>query len=321
MKSRRNPYAKRLKKQVTLRMNPEIIQHFKSMDKKTLHITSGDIAGASLAKAGLSGEVLVWHDILYDGPRRPGWPADEVLEARAIFLEQTTGGGLKREFVLDTLRRQYRRLAGSGNREGILLWFDACLFDQSMLVHILACLHAREIRNVELLCVDAFPGIEPFHGIGQLVPEQFASLYGSQHPVTEEQFEFAVLVDRAFADQDLSLLEELSAMTDAPLPWMPAAAARWLQELPDSESGIGRLEFLALEAVRGGCDTPGKIFETVSAVDTPPRFWGETTLWAGLNALADRVPPLIRIEGTAKRLPQWESDLPLEKFKIEPLPN
>jgi len=29
-----------------------------------LHITSGDIAGGSLAKADLSGEVFVWHDII-----------------------------------------------------------------------------------------------------------------------------------------------------------------------------------------------------------------------------------------------------------------
>lgn len=31
-----------------------------------LHITSGDIAGDNLAKAGLPGEMFVWHDILYE---------------------------------------------------------------------------------------------------------------------------------------------------------------------------------------------------------------------------------------------------------------
>lgn len=34
MKSRRNPYAKRLKKQITLRINPEVIEYFKSMSVK-----------------------------------------------------------------------------------------------------------------------------------------------------------------------------------------------------------------------------------------------------------------------------------------------
>jgi len=35
MKSRRNPYAKRLKKQVTLRMYPDIIEYFKAMAEET----------------------------------------------------------------------------------------------------------------------------------------------------------------------------------------------------------------------------------------------------------------------------------------------
>ena len=81
------------------------------MDSRTLHITSGDCAGGSLSKSGLPGEVFVWHDILYDGPRNPGWPDETTLKARALFLEHVTAGGLTRERVLETLRNQYRKLA------------------------------------------------------------------------------------------------------------------------------------------------------------------------------------------------------------------
>jgi len=35
MKSRRNPYAKQLKKQVTLRIRPDIIEYFKAMAQET----------------------------------------------------------------------------------------------------------------------------------------------------------------------------------------------------------------------------------------------------------------------------------------------
>ena len=34
MKSRKNPYAKRLKKQITLRLQPEIIEYFKALSEK-----------------------------------------------------------------------------------------------------------------------------------------------------------------------------------------------------------------------------------------------------------------------------------------------
>jgi len=285
-----------------------------------LHITSGDIAGSNLAKAGLPGEVFVWHDILYDGPRNPGWPTENTLTARAQFLEETTAGGLKKECILETLHCQYQKLEEAASRDRIILWFDACLFDQSMLAHVLTCLHEKQILHVDLLCVDNFPGIVPFHGLGQLQPEQLASLFGQQHTVTEEQFNFAIRVDGAFATQNFAAVTQLSIMPNSPLPWIPAAVSRWLQERPDPFSGLGLLERLALQAIRNGEERPKKIFASVAAADTPPQYWGDSTLWAKINGLANRNPPLVRIEGPADRLPQWKGELSLEDFKIRAIP-
>ena len=281
-----------------------------------LHITSGDIAGNSLSKSGVYGEVFVWHDILYDGPRNPGWPDDDTLRARARFIEKETGGGLNRGYILDTLQRQYQKLTEATGYRQIVLWFDACLFDQSMLVHILTSMLYKGIRKAELLCVDAFSGIVTFNGLGQLHPSQLASLYDQRRPVTDDQFQFAKVVDRAFANQDLSLFDELSRCDDAPLPWISAAVKRWLQEQPDPVTGLGRLESLALKAIHGGCETPAEIFSSVGRLDTPPQYWGDITLWAKINGLADRKPPLVRIEGPMERLPQWESTVDLKKFRI-----
>ncbi len=52
-------------------------------------------------------------------------------------------------------------LKNAGDYNRVVLWFDACLFDQAMLCHILTCLKALPHEAVELLCIDAFPGIEP----------------------------------------------------------------------------------------------------------------------------------------------------------------
>jgi hypothetical protein len=277
-------------------------------------MTSGDIAGSSLAKSGIPGEVFVWHDILYDGPRKPGWPDDETLQSRALFLGDVTGGGLKREQILETLRTQYRKLETAGNYDGLVLWFDACLFDQAMLAHILACLRFLGNEQAEFICVDAYPGIQPYHGLGQLSPEQLASVYGQQKLVTADQFHFAETVDAAFALQDKAMFIELSHLNKAPLPWIPAAVTRWLQELPDEATVLGRLEQLALDAICSGCHKPAEIFARVSAHETPPQFWGDITLWAKINGLADR--NLVRIEGPTQRLPQWEGIADLKLFRV-----
>jgi hypothetical protein len=284
-----------------------------------LHITSGDQAGGLLAKSGLPGEVFVWHDILYDGPRKPGWPDEETLQARARFLERETGGGLDRAHVLETLKAQYWMLDAAAEYERVVLWFDACLFDQAMLAHILTCLRDRDARRVDLLCVDSFPGMVPFDGLGQMLPDQLASVYDSRRTVTEDQFRYAERVDVAFAGQDASELAGLSAETDPPLPWVPAAVKRWLLERPDPESGLGRLEQLVLDAIRAGGKTPADILARTAAADTHPRYWGDTTLWARLNGLADRNPPLVKIIGPKARLPQWGDPDGLTVFRIFPV--
>lgn len=286
--------------------------------KSILNITSGDISGKSIEESGIPGEVFVWHDILYDGPRNPGWPDEDTLHSRAHFLEKTTGGGLSHRHVLETLKAQYDKLKTAERYEQVTLWFDACLFDQSMLCHILTCMQLLEVLSPLLICVDAFPGIEPYHGLGQLSPGQLRSVYDRRQPVTLDQFTFAERVDRAFALQDQNAFKALSEYTDAPIPWVPAAVARWILERPANTTGLGRLEQLALEAIRSGEATPAKIFSAVSLKDTPPQYWGDITLWAKINALSDRNPPLVRIEGPEARLPQWEGVADLTQFSVYP---
>jgi len=283
---------------------------------ETLHITSGDIAGDCLAKSGIPGEVFVWHDILYDGPRKPGWPDYNTLVSRASFLEESTGGGLKKPYILKMLKEQYQKLSIAGDYEQIVLWFDACLFDQSMLAHILTCMHQHGLFNAELLCIDTFPGIDPYNGVGQLQPSQLASVYHQRKAVTDDQFKYAKIVDEAFANQDLHLFSVISCDSGAPLPWIPAAIRRWLQEQPDPQTELGHLETLAIEAICAGCERPWAIFTKVAAADTPPQYWGDITLWAKINALADRNPPLVRIEGPMPRLPQWEGIADLKDFRV-----
>jgi hypothetical protein len=287
--------------------------------KRVLQITGGDVAGENLKKSGVAGELLVWHDILYDGPRRPGWPDEDVLVARTHFLEEVTGGGLGRNEILETLKKQYLKLETVKDYDELVLWFDACLFDQSMLCHILACLKSKGVESAQLICVDAFPGIVPYNGIGQLSPEQLFSVYDRRHEVTFDQFRFAERVDRAFALQDSAEFIELAALGEAPLPWIPAAVTRWLQEQPDAATGLGCLERLALEAIRSGCRHPSEIFTFVARHDMPPQYWGDITLWAKINGLATRNPPLVRVEGPEPLLPQWSYPGGLGAFSVHPL--
>lgn len=283
--------------------------------KTPLHILNGDAVGDMFSKTGIAGDILVWRDVLYEGIRSPGVPDSDAIKKRALFLESKTGGGLSCETIEKGLQNQYSTLEKAAACE-IVLWCDACLFDQAMFAHILACLHHFAAHSVELLCIDSFPGISPYNGLGQLTPQQLASSYENRVKVTQEQYDFATKIDAGFAAQDIKLLTDLMQAENPPLPYMPAAIKRWLQELPDPETGLGRLETLALHAIKEESKTPKEIFKAVARADTPPQWWGDTTLWERINGLAKRNPPLVVIQGPADTLPLWQGGIDINDFQI-----
>lgn len=282
-----------------------------------LHITSGDSAGECLERSGLSGEVLVWRDVLYDGLRKPGWPDSDMLQVRAHFLSGLTAGGMTAIRSQQILELQYQKLKKVSTDTDLVLWFDACLFDQSMLAHLLSCIASQKRNQVEFICIAEYPGIEKYNGLGQLNCEQLVTHYDQRRRADDKHFNFAIQVEKAFAGQNLQSLQDISEMTEVPLQWVPAAAKRWLEEQPDSTTGLRKLEYLVLEALGNGLEQPIEIFNYVAAVDTPPQYWGDITLWATINALADRHPPLVRIAGPKKRLPQWNQIEKIKQFRIK----
>ena len=248
-----------------------------------LHITNGDCAAARLAASGLPGEVFAWSDILFAGPRRDlGWPGESDLAARAAFIADAFD--LQAPEILAKLQNQYAKLAGVFTHDAVVLWFDACLMDQTTLVHLLTCLDDIAYRRLGLICVGEFPGIADFHGLGQLRPADFASLYPLRRTLSPLDFTLARRADRAFAKRDEREIRRLSNKPSSAWPFLPAACARWLEELPDA-MGLGKLDRLIFEAIDGGARDFPAVYRQVAARDSRPRFWGDSWLEAKYHKL------------------------------------
>jgi len=67
----------------------------------------------------------------------------------------------QKKVIIRRRKNQYSIISSATNYKKIILWFDACLFDQSMLAHIMTCLHHIKVKNIYLLCIDSFPGMLP----------------------------------------------------------------------------------------------------------------------------------------------------------------
>ncbi|MET0396958.1 MAG: DUF1835 domain-containing protein, partial [Longimicrobiaceae bacterium] len=274
----------------------------------TLHVTNGDAAAEPLRRAVPGGEVLPWRDVLHEGPVPAGLAPAELDRVRARFL---AGGRATPDEVLADLEARDAALAAAAGGGEVVLWFEHDLYDQLQLLQVLDRLGDGDTAGarVSLVCIGEFPGVEPFHGLGQLTAEQLASLYPGRAPVTAGQRALARAAWAAFRAPDPTELERVLAGDTGALPFLRGALLRHLEQFPAVGDGLARTERQVLEAVAAGAATPGEIFVADQAREERV-FMGDTTLWGYVAGLAAGPEPLLRAaDGAPFRLPEPGGDL------------
>ena len=254
-----------------------------------LHVTNGDSVVDTLCQTSLGGSLLSWADVLTEGPV-PQVAAGELHEIRAGFLSDA-GWGSASEIVAEFERRDGILLQALA--EGtVVLWFEHDLFDQLQLLQILALAANADSADLELINVGSFPGREQFFGLGELDERELQTLWPLRRPVTDEIAEGALSAWNAFRSLEPTGVQRLLRADFTGLPFLNAAFARLLEELPDAATGLSRSERHVLQVLSAGAATPTEVFLACQRLEAAP-FDGDTWAWRRLAGLAAGKRPLV----------------------------
>lgn len=207
--------------------------------KRFLHIANGTCTTRIIEAAGIPGARSIWADVLYEGPV-PAGSDDGVLEARRQFHSGA-------EAALDPVNdmRRWRSVVDAHDTyDELVLWYEHDLFDQLNLIHLLSWLRGRPAagKAVSLVCINTFPGHPRFKGLGELSPDELASLFDTRRPIREAEYVLAERAWRAFREPTPEPLDALRHGDTAALPYLAAALDRFLQEFPAVGDGLSRSE-------------------------------------------------------------------------------
>ncbi|HEV3138979.1 MAG TPA: DUF1835 domain-containing protein [Vicinamibacterales bacterium] len=268
-----------------------------------LHITNGDSAAATLRA--FVNPVVITIDPLFDGPAR-ALEGEEWAEMRARHL------GL--DYTQSTLAEWDAGIRGADRHDEVVLWFEHDLYDQLLLIRtldLLARQRADRLRRqaeqapplhttVSLICIDRFPGVEPFYGLGQLNAVQLKSLFPARKAVTARQYDVASAAWRAFREPDPSALVELVRANGAldALPFLRAAIVRFFEEFPSTSNGLSRTQQLALDALAGTPMRLHELFRSAQRREARP-FMGDLGFFDIVRDFASARVPLVTIDGDA----------------------
>ena len=269
----------------------------------TLHVTNGDSA-ANVLRTFLTDPVVIEADVLHEGPA-PDVDDETWLDLRARFLADANDGDYAG--IRASLARSDRALDEATRFDDVVLWFEHDLFDQLQIVRTLSrlCRSPAAADRTSLICIDRFPGIEPFFGLGQLDGRQLSSLAGERRPVTAAQFEAASNAWSAFRSSDPRELNAMRSRTSGPsesldaLPFLRRAIGRFLAEYPSTANGLSTTMNLALQALEASPLDGAELFRRVQSREDAP-FIGDSTFFDALRRrlLAGR-RPLVQISPAA----------------------
>ncbi|MGH7562335.1 MAG: hypothetical protein ACRENB_15100 [Gemmatimonadales bacterium] len=277
---------------------------------RILHVRSGDDILEKLAQGGVAGDTMKWADPLCEGPIPPLGDDARFRRVRAAYLARRYAIPVTeaaRELLGEDLR-----LASSSRYEEIVLWFEADLFDQMILVHLLARLPGvAGSARVSLICIGSFPRVRRFIGLGQLDGGALATLLPRRKPVTPGHARLAREVCAAVQSDDPRELLPFTTMRSRSLPFLPAALRRYLEEFPRVGDGLSRTERLALEeTAKAGEIAPIQLFPRVQDRERRP-FMGDTMFYAVVHDLTSGPAPLLSMDAPAVRSPGEISRIPV----------
>lgn len=217
-----------------------------------LHVANGTSTTRLIAAAGIPGTLSIWADPLHDGPVPGGVSDDELL---AIRMRHLSGGDDVQDIdPVRDLRRWRAAIDEHASYEELVLWFEHDVFDQLNLIQLLTWIHTRLpcTTVVSLVCIGSFPDHPRFKGLGELSPDDIASLLETREQVREGQYALAARAWDAFRAPTPEPLDDLRRRDTSALPYLGRGMHRFLQEYPWTTDGLCRTERRLLQLAGEG---------------------------------------------------------------------
>lgn len=226
-----------------------------------LHIRCGSDLAQPLRASTVGGDFLAWVDPVCDGPTPEGLTEETYRATRARFIADRYGEILAA--VLGQLIDQDKALARADDYAEVVIWVEHDLFDQSILMRLLAWFADHPHRALSLVQADDF--------LGHQAPEALAKLFAARRPVTVAELKLAGYLWELWCTPDPRPLDALATILDDPehkpegvaLPHLSAAIRRHLANLPGVQDGLSMTERFALRAIANGAETARAIFASV----------------------------------------------------------
>ena len=214
-----------------------------------LHIANGDCTAEIIKKTNLVGDILVWRELLCEGPICKDVGSDEFWLKRYAYFENELGVS-KLEYFDKTIK-ELVQLEDVEVYDEVVLWFEFDLFCQVNLMALCSYLLQSFRKDVtyKLVCTGWVKGKEKLQSLSNFSSNEFESLYENSLNISKSNLEFAEQCWNVYVENNIENLQEFNFNKQlGKFPYFQKAMEQHLSRFPD-EKGINQIQYKILEII------------------------------------------------------------------------
>lgn len=216
------------------------------MSKKQLHITNGDALTQVLTDLNIEGEIIVWHEMLCEGPTQEIIYSEEFLEKRKAFFDKTYDIEIDEGRIISELGK----LDNTNAYSEIVLWFEYDLFCHINMVAAISLLQQKKIDlPIYLVCSGRIEGEKDLKGLAELSSKQLQKHYKNKTLLTKEDIDLATTIWGIYSGIDHNLLKPFIVKSSS-FKYLSNCLKAHLERFPDSITGLNILETNILKIIK-----------------------------------------------------------------------
>src|SRR4030095_5464761 len=149
------------------------------------------------------------------------------------------------------LLEQEELLNNIDQHDEVVLWFEHDLFCQVNLLFLLHHLANAAVGNtrLSLINIGEYPGKLDFRGLGELNPDELASVFPARELLAPSQLRLGDSAWQAYCSSDPTAIENLLQTDTTALPFLETALRAHLKRFPSVRNGLGHVEARGLELI------------------------------------------------------------------------
>lgn len=229
----------------------------------TLHIVNGDSTAEILRKTSLSGDILVWREMLCEGPVCKDFGSDEFWKRRYEYFESELE--VSKLDYFDKTIKEIVQLEGVSGYTEVVLWFEFDLFCQINLMALCSYLLQNFSKNTayKLVCTGWVKGKEKLQSLSDFSENEFEVLYENSPNLSKNNLEFSKQCWNVYAENYKVNLKAFNFNKQrGKFQYYQKAIDQHLLRFPD-KNGLNQIQYKILEVINSNPLTENEIIRNL----------------------------------------------------------